>query len=174
MIPPFEPNGTWHTSVQKLIAIFRDTLLTLIPSLERAHIAWRSPDAYEAWDAIAETLFRTMVIDAITWGLPPDGPDQIIAPVYETSYFSYAGMSYIEVVSPSIQGLRSPGSIYLFHGFSTVDAPFDTVECVSVDADGDAMSGTFVELPYEQADFRFRYRRADGSASIHEELAVKL
>lgn len=174
MTPPFEPNGTWRTSVHQLVAIFRDTLIDLVPALERAHIAWRVPDAYEAWDAISETLYRTMVIDAITWGLPPEGPERLQVPVYETSYFSYAGMSYIEVLSPSIEGICPSGCTYLFHGFASVDAPFDTVECIAIDQDGDTMSGTFLELPFGEAAFRFQCRRPDGGTVPYELLDVLL
>ncbi len=174
MNPAFDRHATWRTSVHELIAIFRDALRTLIPTLERGHIAWRSPDAYESWDAIAETLYKTMVIDSINWGLPPDGPDTLHVPVYELLYFSYAEMSYVEVLSPSLEAIRASGCHYLFHGLATTDTPFDTVECVMVDEAGDAMSGTFAEIPFEEVTFRFRHRLENGSVEIHDELDVLL
>jgi hypothetical protein len=60
--------GVYIASVDQLIDTFRQGLLALIPVAERAQIAWREPEAYDEWDALAECLYKVFVSDSA--GLP--------------------------------------------------------------------------------------------------------
>jgi hypothetical protein len=55
----------WETSLDELVALFSDALRALVPIAERAHMAWKEPDAYDDWDHICEAIYRSIVIGSI-------------------------------------------------------------------------------------------------------------
>jgi hypothetical protein len=144
--------------------IFQEALLALLPAMERAHIRWREPDAYDDWDEIAEALFNNIVVRSIAW-TSPDAEAPMV-PRYNMVYEHYATMSFIEVVTA---GKRRPPYL-LFHSFSSTTAPFDTVKCRAIDATGTVIGEDFVCLPADRA--RFQLQRRTASAALHPQKAL--
>ena len=86
-----------------------------MPTLERARIAWRKPDAYDDWDEIVGTLYKSIVIRSIECSFP-DEP-VLSFPRYGLLYEQYPDVSFIDVCP-------EPGNIegfLLFFGFDTID-----------------------------------------------------
>jgi hypothetical protein len=55
----------WETSVDELLALFREAMRALIPVAERAHMRWKEHDAYDDWDTICQAIYRSIVIGSI-------------------------------------------------------------------------------------------------------------
>jgi hypothetical protein len=55
----------WVTTVDELVAIFRDAMCALIPVAERAHMPWKEPYAYDDWDHMCRAIYRSIVIGSI-------------------------------------------------------------------------------------------------------------
>ena len=75
----------WRTSVTDLLEIFHDSLVALVPQMQRARIGWRNGVAYDDWDEIAETLFGKIVVASLQWSLPEETPI-LNVPKYNTWY----------------------------------------------------------------------------------------
>ena len=56
---------SWDTSVSELLRMFRNSLLSVIPSLREAQIPIGVALGSDAWDEISEALFRHIVADGI-------------------------------------------------------------------------------------------------------------
>ena len=48
-------------SVTELVEIFRESLLALLPSMDKAKIAWRGPSVYDPWEDVERTLFGSII-----------------------------------------------------------------------------------------------------------------
>ncbi|MDB5620618.1 hypothetical protein [Tardiphaga sp.] len=73
--------------------LFRDALQGLIPTLERARIAWREPDAYHDWDEMSEAVYRSIVIRSLEFAVEV-GPFLSI-PNYGFSLPTYESNSFV-------------------------------------------------------------------------------
>ena len=116
----------WGTSVNKIIHIFRDALLALIPIADRARILWREPDNYDDWDLIAQSLFRSIVVMSL------ENADECKAlqgtPKYDERISDYSLKSFLST---------SKGSGELaFICFETDSLPFDTALLARLDEAG--------------------------------------
>jgi hypothetical protein len=132
--------------------------------MERARIRWREPDAYDDWDAIAEALFKNIVVRSIEWTSPD--AEALVVPRYNTVYEHYAAMSFIEVVTA---GKRRPPYL-LFHSFASTKTPFDTVKCRAIDTTGTVIGEAFVCLSVDRV--RFQLQRRAASAELHPQQAL--
>lgn len=140
---------TWRTNVTELIEIFRDSLVALVPQMDRARIEWRNEAAYDDWDEIAQALFSKIVVASIRWALPEEN-SVFDLPEYNTTYDQYAGKAIIVVE----QDTRS--KVLVFHSFETEHEPFDTVRAVEVDNDYHVVSDQFVMLQWAGTEFAVR------------------
>lgn len=157
----------WDSSVTELVDTFRDALIALIPSMERCHIPWRDHEAYDDWDTIADTLFRTYVLNAISWGLPDPHKSINVLP-WNSRKSSYRGLDWIEVLPISVCG--EPLALI---GFSTKDTPYDTVVAQPLDDHG-LRREEVILLPFDGAQFRFRWHHGDDAWTTVERLNVLL
>jgi len=137
--------------VTSILLNFRAALLALIPMAEQVGIAWKRPDAYDEWDAIASTLFEKLVVEVLRWSLHEDSQEDFRLPSYDLLLPSYAGLGTLEVVHPSLQ----PGR-WLFHAFGTNNEPFDVVEVRPLADDGRPLSEELQTCPVDGVDFRLR------------------
>ena len=96
----------------------------MIPSAERARIAWRGPDVYDPWEDIERILFSS-IVGSVVENMVPSPPRSL--PTYGLIHRTYAD-----------------------HSFITVDDPFDTLCFVEVDA-AFVPTGPNVKLPLVQA-----------------------
>ena len=138
-------------TVDELIANFRQALRALVPSVERAGIPWRRPDAYDEWDSLAAATYDALVAKPLRWSLPEPGQATFRLPKYDLLLESYAGLSVIEVGPPGGERLR------VFHALGTKDEPFDLVEWRSVSIDGSPLSKTLETSPLAQTHFVLRH-----------------
>lgn len=137
--------------VTSILLNFRAALLALISMAERVGIAWKRPDAYDEWDAIASTLFENLVVEVLRWSLLEDSWEDFRLPSYDLLLPTYAGLGTLEVVHPSLQ----PGR-WLFHAFGTNNEPFDVIEVRQLADDGTPLSDELQTCPVDGIEFRLR------------------
>jgi len=154
-----DASRVWRTSVNELIALFRDSILALLPSLQKAQIPWRDIDAYDQWDEISETLYKVLVLDAIQWAL---NDHEMNVPRYGFKIDDYSSRSFIGVRSPA--GERT--------AFQLLDANndrFDMVACRELTADFRIVEGDALYVPLSQCDFSFQhFVSGSGFTSVSE------
>jgi hypothetical protein len=153
---------TWETTPSELVGIFRESILALLPTMDRARIPWRDETSYDDWDAIATTLYEQIVVRSIRYSLP-EGKLLEMAP-YDIARTDYSAVSFVRV-------LTDDETILAFCGFRTRTKPFDTVACKTLDDLGRVTSETFVEA--ESAIFSVYFRGVSGRREL-QTLAVFL
>jgi hypothetical protein len=154
---------TWRTTTSELMQIFREALIVLVPVLDRARIAWRSTEAYDDWDAIAQVLFHNIVVRSVQWSLPEDQHEGFTLPKYGTMYPSYRDLSFVQVVT-------GDGRLLAFHSFDSRHAPFDVIDCRLVAESGAVVSSDLVSIPIELATFAIRM--PNGRVLTDQEVAL--
>ena len=160
--------SNWRTNITELMSIFRDSLVALVPTLDRARISWRKPDAYDDWDEIVEALYRSIVIRSIECSFP-DEPT-IPFPKYGFQYEQYQDVSFIDV-RPESGGCTG---FLLFVEFETFKSPFDTIECCHIDGKGRVLQKEWVKIPLNRAVFRCHRRVSQNELSLLDSLSVFL
>lgn len=152
-----EPPELWHTTITELIGLFRDALVDLIPSLERARIPWRNGEAYDEHDAIAQALYDAYVVSAIRWGLRehPDHYQNVRLPQWDFLIPSYGELDWIEVLPDGVAGRR-----LALVGLGTYET-------------GD-VQGDLIRLPFREMRFRFQWHQDHQGWEPVEQLAVYL
>lgn len=158
---------TWRTSVTELMLIFRSALVSLVPSMEQARIAWREPEAYDDWDDIAATLYHNIVVRSLQWS--ELGDERLTLPEYGLVRPQYSGSV---IVVDSEHGRRDQG-LPVFVGFSTRDTPFDRILRNPIQPDALKSYGKTESLPIEGAKFEL-IRLDDGERKKLHSLAVEL
>lgn len=138
-------------TVTAVLLNFRTALLALIPTVEKVGIAWKRPDAYDEWDAIASTLFEKLVVEVFRWALQEHSQEDFQLPSYDFLLPSYAGLATLEVAHPSLQHGR-----WVFHAFGTADEPFDVVEVRLLAEDGTPQLQELDACPVDGAAFRLQ------------------
>ena len=137
--------------VTSVLLNYRAALHALVPMVDRVGIPWKRPDAYDEWDTIASVVFENLVVKVLRWSLPESDHWQIKLPAYDLLLPTYADMSTIEVVHPSLR----PGR-WLFHAFDTESEPFDLVEVRPLAVDGSLLSEELNQCSINGAVFNFR------------------
>ena len=138
-------------STNAIILNLRTALLAMVPVVERVGIAWKRPEAYDEWDAIASTLFQQLVVEVLRWSLPAEAREGFQLPQYDLLLPSYAASSWIEVTHQSLQ--TGP---WVFNAFGTENEPFDVVEVRRVSVDGRPLSDGYETCPIDGARFGLR------------------
>lgn len=157
----------WPTTVTEVVGVFRDALIALIPSLERARIPWRDGEAYDDFDALAQAAYDTYVLNAFRFGLTTN-EEVIRVPPWDLHVTTYAESDWIEVVSNDVA--ERPLALV---GFKTRDTPFDTVTAQPLTAAGECQ-GKPVHVSFEFARFRFQWRQGPFTWTSVEHLYVQL
>lgn len=143
----------WTTSIDELIRLFGDAIRALVPIAERAHMAWKEPDAYDDWDQICEAIYRSIVIGSIesAEGMGTSLP----VPDYDHRIKSYDKNSFI--------GDANSKNEVAFVCFETKSTPFDMCLFAVLDRNSDVVSYSRVAI----ADVKFNLirRDRDGAAS---------
>jgi hypothetical protein len=157
----------WRTTVTDVVGVFRDALIALIPSLERARIPWRDGEASDDFDALAKAAYATYVLSAFRFGLTTD-EEAIHVPPWDLYVTTYAESDWIEVISNDTA--ERPLALV---GFKTRDTPFDTVTAQPLTAAGECQ-GDPVHVSFEYARFRFQWRQDPFTWTSVEHLHVQL
>lgn len=161
---------TWQTNITELMGILCDALTALTPSLDRARIPWRLPDAYDDWDNIASALFENIVINSIRWTLAREPRDDLKVPKYGLRYPDYSGLSFVEVVPLE----RSLDSYLVFVEYESTQAPFDSIDCVMVNRNGSPARNSVESIMAAGSRFRFQLRERSGELTPVDDLTVLL
>jgi hypothetical protein len=141
---------TWKTSVNELLRVFRMALIALLPAMEAARIPWKDGEAYDDWDEISDALYRNVVTRSLQWALGGEAPLDDLLPRYNMKLESYRNRGVVLVSGAQLSRAA------VFVGLSSVDSPFDTVDCVHVDNVGNVISE--VRLPLREVVFSFAKR----------------
>ncbi len=107
----------WRTTVTDVVGVFRDALIALLPSLERARIPWRDGAASDDFDRLAQAAYDTYVLSAFRFGLTTD-EEAVHVPPWGLHVTTYAESDWIEVVSNDVA--ERPLALV---GFKTRDTP---------------------------------------------------
>lgn len=146
------------SGVTALMNNFRDALLALLPQLQKANITWKQLEDIDIFDGVCESLFQMMVLPKIEAYMNKKHNFVPPLPKYGFFYKDYSKSSYIEVIPE--RGEYS-GEIYVFVYFKSVNSPFDYVVCNIIDDKGNVLRRD-VEISYDDAIFRFRFKGTEG------------
>jgi hypothetical protein len=161
---------TWATTVTEVLMIFRDGLAALIPTMERAKLSWREGEAYDEWDEIAQSLFKSIVITALQWGLTQDEYTDVCVPAYGTLYDNYSEFSFLELTDESTDSEDH----LLFHSFGSREHPLDTIKCIEISSEGDKVSKDFIMKCVSGPEFVFQHRLRSGKLVPLHELNIRI
>ena len=160
----------WNPTMTELMSLFRESLVTLLPVMEKAHIPWQEVQAYDDWDRIATSLFESVVVSSVRWGLTPGETTDLEVSAYDVAYPDYGKLSFIECVSDS----AGSDKYLLFHKFVTNEVPFDMIRCYQVDSRGQKLTSASEIRPFVGARFALRLRRSPAQLACYERLAIRV
>lgn len=143
----------WETSVGELMIIFKRALAAIDPYLEKAHISSKEGEQYDDYDAIAEMLYRKIVINSINWSFTDDLKIEI--PRYGFEFDSEKQTAFIEVCSSAETNQRE----FVFQNFSTDKNLFDKVACYPAGTAKCLLSDGLFYLNADECTFRLRYKQ---------------
>lgn len=128
-------------AVSELVAIFRSSMLALLPSMAQARIRWRAEEAYDPWENIQTALFSSIVgscvENAATGALFPLAP-------YDLRLGSYKKNTFLTV---------SGRSDMVFLRLDTKGEPFDEAVFLQIDENFLSTKETS-QIPLADVDFR--------------------
>src|SRR5437870_48938 len=103
-------------TISEAIQIFRDSLIVLIPFIERIGMKWRTPDNYDDWDDIACAAYNSIIARTIYYTLEGE-------PFFKFTRYGLAPRTFREFsyLFCTHLGRSSP-----FIGLETLREPFDT------------------------------------------------
>lgn len=157
-----ENNKCWQTTINELLDIFRSSILSIIPSIQRAHIPWKNEQAYDDWDMISETLFHAIVVRSILYSLNME----IHLPKYGFYYNNYKKFDYIIVQNNGKDKTQN-----VFVSFYTKVKPFDYVEVAVIDKDENVIDNNYFK--YEDCSFKLMIKSSNKKMVI-ENICVEL
>jgi hypothetical protein len=154
----------WRVTVDEMIQIFRQALIDLIPTFERARITWRGDQTYDDFERIPEALWDSIVADSVANARGLEKAESL-------ARYSFVdpGRAHSRIL------VNDPQQRLAFHLFGSRDKPFDTIECHKIGSDGRELEGEFEEAPYAGAHFVYEARFSDGAPTRQiRELEVNL
>jgi hypothetical protein len=113
-------------SVRDLVMVFSDCLRVLTPYVGKVGIAWEDGQNYDDWDAIAQTLYSSLVDNTIAYTVEGRGfskltPYGLMMPDYSGKSFLFSAQS----------GRGAP-----FLKLEAAEMPFDTAAFLKLDSAG--------------------------------------
>jgi hypothetical protein len=129
-----QENAPIILSIKKLMDLFRESLESLIPSLEKAQITWDTFEDYEEIETISESLFDLIVRYQLNDYIKTKYNKELTLPNYGFYNKNYAGFDCIEVKTEDSEDR------YVFVLVESKNGAFDTVMCDKVDDDGNIIS----------------------------------
>lgn len=148
-----QDNGIAVVSISKLMTLFRDSLLALVPELEKAQLTWESFAETEEIDTIAESLYNLIIISKLNDYV--SGKYEITPKITKYGFYikDYSEYDSIEIT------LEDSDSRFIFVMFDSKEEAFDRVLCNQVDEKGNIIQRD-VEFKWENVDFTFRFRKS--------------
>jgi hypothetical protein len=150
----------WKTSVRELIEIFRGALIAIIPWIERAKIKWKSGEAYDDWDNIAQALYENIVCSS----LAGEVASEYSIAKYDFHYDSYSSVDFILIKSKSQMDIK-----YAFVSFQSSTNPLDSLKVAKLDKSNKVIE--FINLEFEEIEFVF-VKNNNGKEELIDEIEV--
>lgn len=150
------------TGVSALINLFRESLLALLPVLEKSNITWKQLQEIDLFDNVIESLFQIIVLPKIENYMTKKHNFLPPMPKYGFLYKDYSKTSFIEVLPNNVE---HTSGIYVFVMFTSKEEPFDTVVCSVIDEKGNVLKRN-IEIPYNDVLFRFRYQGPEANVIL--------
>ena len=116
-------------SIDDLLSAFRDSLVSLIPSMERVKIKWRDIDAYDDWDDICDTLYKSIICNST---------DSLLENSFGLRKY---GIRYNNYINNSFLGACYGKQNYIaFIEYKTILNPFDSMDVAVLDKNLECLS----------------------------------
>jgi len=142
-------------SVSDVVLVFGDCLRVLTPYVSRVGIEWDDGKNYDDWDAIAQTLYATVVGGTIAYTVEGEGfgkltPYGMIMPDYSNKSLSFSMQS----------GRNAP-----FLKLAGSELPFDTAVFLELTSEG-SPTGHKLRSPLRNTEFAALLRSTDEEREI--------
>jgi hypothetical protein len=113
-------------TITELVVTFSECLSALTPYVTRVGIPWKEPDNYDEWDAIASTLYSSIVVRTIAYMVKGESFAKLVP--YDMSLSNYAVTTFLFS--------RKFGRDAVFLRLETAVVPFDTAVFQRINPDG--------------------------------------
>lgn len=137
-------------SITKLMSLYKESLLSLVPELEKTGLLWNSFEENEDIEAICESLFNLIVRNKLSSFITDKYSITPNITKYAFHYKNYHKLDCIEV------SLEAANHRLVFLMVQSVNGPFDTVICDRINENNDIIERE-VSIPWDSAEFIFRY-----------------
>src|SRR5476649_2526097 len=131
------------SSITELVRTFSECLRALTPYVSRVGITWQDGQNYDDWDAIAQTLYATVIDNSIAYTVL--GKDFVKLTPYGRTMPDYAECSFLYCTEA---GESAPFLILV-----QSEAPFDTAVFIELDRNGKP-TGQEIRKPLLDIQFR--------------------
>ena len=145
-------SATAVVSISKLMELFRESLLVLVPELDKAQILWESYDEFEEIETISESLFNLIVANYLKNYVNEKYGHEPNLAKYGFYLKDYANLDSVEVT------VEDSDSRFIFIMLASMEGPFDRVLCNLVDEKG-AIVQRDLEFKWENVDFTFKFKK---------------
>lgn len=140
-----ESESNFRMGINELLVTFRQGLIAMIPTADRAHLIWSDLNTHDDWEAIAECLFNVFVRNPIELD-EGRGGGALPLPRYDFDIDTYSGHSWIQVLSVPAQ------QTYALLRLLTRAEAFDTVQVVEVNPES-LEAGARYTFPWDDVKF---------------------
>jgi hypothetical protein len=137
-------------AINKLMNLYKDALLSLVPELEKAQVKYTNYEEYEEVESICESLYNLIISIKLEQYVQEKYSVQPNLPKYGFFYRDYKNHDLIEV-HPVDSDVR-----FIFVMLKSKDAPFDTVLCNQIDNVGNILERD-IEFKWENVNFIFKF-----------------
>lgn len=141
--------------VTELVVVFRDCLRALTPYVGKAGIEWEDGKSYDDWDAIAQTLYSTIVGETIVYTVEGENFSKLTP--YGLVMPNYTGQSFLFCAQ---HGRGAP-----FLKLEGIRPPFDTAVFLELDAT-DKPTGRETRAPLSKCEFLALLRSSRGEREL--------
>jgi hypothetical protein len=120
-----DEDDTYAATVGELLDNFRDALLAIVPTVDRAKINYRDVETHRDWERLAESMFDAFVRSPIVADQGATGRELPLAR-YDIDLDDYLAVSWL------MSDREAPyrGAVVRF---LSLGAPFDTIQVVDID-----------------------------------------
>ncbi|MBL1181634.1 MAG: hypothetical protein HND27_11055 [Bacteroidetes bacterium] len=150
------------TTVTELLAIFRGSLLAIIPWLEKAKIKWKEGESYDDWDNITESIYANLVCSSLTGEVV----SEYGIAKYNFNYNDYTSMSFIEVKNKDNSEKK-----FAFVAFQSNFSPLDSVKVAELDKTNKVVR--YTNLKFDNLEFVF-VKNINGKKEVIDSIEVAL
>ena len=137
-------------SINKLIILFRESLLSVASYLDKAQVVWQNYEELDEIDSISESIFNLIVSYKLHTYIEDKYNISAVLPKYAFYIKDYSKNCCIEV-EPKNENKR-----FVFVMLSSKQGPFDTVICNHADENGVILDRD-VEFKFIDVNFLLKF-----------------